>query len=128
MAYELKEVSIEDLFNSQKTKERSLKSLKARAEEGIMSQVKQEDGKDYYDEAVSRVRVNAARVSKHPKVFWNEINRAMKNIETLDQDIIKELNAGKSEKDVVKEVAAKIRTKVRTFKKKQGKGTLVFSS
>jgi hypothetical protein len=128
MAYELREVTLEDLFNSRKTKEKSLKSLRALAEEEIISPVKNQDGKDYYDEIVSRVRVNAARLCKRPQVFWKEIRRAMKNIESLDQNIINDLTSGKSEKDVIKDVAAKIRTNVRSYRKKHGKQILVFSS
>jgi len=128
MAYELKEVTLEDLFNSRKTKEKSLKSLKALAEEEIISPVKKQDGKDYYDEIVSRIRANAARLCKRPQVFWKEIRRAMKGVKSLDQNIINDLTSGKSEKDAIKDVAAKIRTNVRAYRQKKGKQILVFSS
>lgn len=112
--YSQKKVTIKELYKSGKTNEPSEKALSDRAKD-ILVFIKSIGNTYYYDEILSRIRVNAARRCKQPGIAsWSELGRAINRIESLNQTLIERLNRGDSEQDIVNDLTKLLLEKVKS--------------
>ena len=101
MAYIEKPVSIQELYDSKKTGEPSIRALRSRAQEGILVYVRSQGNEHLYDETLSVIRARAARECKRPGVRWKDIKRELPYISITNDKIKELLNSGVSEEKII---------------------------
>lgn len=110
MPYTKKLITLTDLYQSGRTREPSLKALRARVDDKVPVFV-EEHSAHYFDEELSVIRLQAARKCKIPKIKWSHIKRAFEALDQreLNTSIIERLNEVTSEAAVIDWVTLKIR-------------------
>jgi hypothetical protein len=91
-------VTLEEVWQNRRTKQKSINALRERAKEGILWYVDSRGAAWIFDLDLSLVRENASSKCKRPGTTWKRISVAMKALdkENLNKDIIKILNGGPS--------------------------------
>ena len=114
MSYEVKLVTLQELYESGRTREPSLKALRARVDDQIPVFV-EERSAHYFDEELSVIRLQAARKCKRPKVKWHDLQKAFEALDRdeLNSSIIERLTGEASEREVVEWVVSLIQGKLR---------------
>lgn len=111
--YQEKRTTLQKLFESKRTKEPSVNALRERAQEGVLVYLENNGPTQYYDEELSVIRVNAARICKKPRVFWKDIRRIFKELDRdINSLIIKNLNSGVPEQTVMDMISKLIKNKL----------------
>lgn len=108
--YQRENITLKQLFEQRLTKEKSLRALRARAEEEILVPIGElaSDGiTRYYDKQLSVIRVITARdcKNKYPKIAWRVIAQTYEKLDSrnhrLNDKIIELLNKDQPEGDVI---------------------------
>lgn len=110
--YQLKEISLRELFEKGITREQSVKALRSRANERIVVFTNLDvDGRTrLYDEQLSMIRAITARKIKNsnPKISWGLIQRTFEKLDNfnfgLNEKIIELLNNNSNIEEVFKSV------------------------
>jgi hypothetical protein len=113
--YQVVKVTIQELFDSGRTREPSVKALRTRARESILVYLESNGPIQYYDRELSVIRVNASRTCKRPGVQWKGIGKAIRDLDALDGInplIIETLENGGSAKEAEAQTARVIRERM----------------
>ncbi len=113
--HQVVKATIQGIFESGRTREPSVKALRARAREDIFVYLESNGPTQYYDRELSVIRANAARTCKRPGIRWKDIVRAVRDLDTLGRInplIIESLQNGGSEKEAEARVTHLIRERV----------------
>ncbi len=101
-SYQVVKATIQELFDSGRTREPSVKALRTRAREGILVYLESKGPIQYYDRELSVIRVSAAWDCKRPGIQWKGIGRAVRDLDALNGInplIIETLEKGGSAKE-----------------------------
>jgi len=108
MAYKDKLATIEEIFKSGETQERSINALRDRARDGILFYDHEEGATQFFKKVPSIILVNAARRSKRPGIKWKDISNAIQRAKTDNrislEIIIGELSNHKSQEETINNI------------------------
>lgn len=111
--YTLQLVTLEELWDTGRTRQKSINALRERAKEDILWYVENRGAAWLFDLALSLVRENAGAKCKRPGKTWRRISIAMKALDkqNINREIIKILNSpnnSSAHKEAVRFVVAKL--------------------
>ena len=113
--YKENTVTLEELYNTGETKERSLNALGNRARHQILAFAGHGlDGKILlFDEMLSIVRLRVARELKGPGKTWKVVSKIINDFDSINEEIKKEINEHHEIKKPIQIITKKIRDELR---------------
>ena len=113
--YKENKVTLQELYNTGDTKERSLNALGNRGRQGILAFAGHgTDGKTLlFDEQLSVVRLRVARELKGPGKTWKVVSGVINRSDSINDEIKKEINEYHEIKKPIQIITKKIRDELK---------------